>query len=658
MDGSLLPGSAGPIDAWNNGLLLQLLQNLPVGAYACDREGQIVFCNEPAVQLWGRTPRLNDPAERYTGSFHLLSVDGQPISREECWAARALRDGRSCNRVQVVFERPDGTRTAAWAHTNVLRDLHGDVVGSVNILVDMTAWNSAQDADHLLASIVESSEDAIVSKDLTGRILSWNAGAERIFGYTAAEAIGAPITMIIPPELHGEEVEILRRLRRGERIQHFETTRMDKQGRRKSISLSVSPVRGSDGRIVAAAKVARDITIQKQAEAENARLYAELTQKDRRKDEFLAMLAHELRNPLAPLMNSVHIMRLSDDLTPGVERLCQIMETQIGHLVRLVDDLLEVSRIAGGKIDLKREPVELAGIVRTAVETSRPYLESARHQLAMQLPTEPIMLDADPVRLSQVVSNLLNNAAKYTDPGGQIWLSVALEEAQVVLTVRDNGAGIPPEMLPYVFEMFSQVERTRVRAQGGLGLGLAVSRNLVELHGGTISAHSDGPGQGSEFQVRLPVAPAVAPQTGSKPDPVQERPHLPRRRILIVDDTRINVYTLGKLLEALDQEVLTACDATTALQLACEKRPDLVISDIGMPDMDGYELARKLRELNECRSAVLVALTGYGQADDRKQALEAGYDAHLIKPVSVQTLQTLLESLPECSQARTRLNAC
>ena len=502
----------------------------------------------------------------------------------------------------------------------------------------------------LLASIVESSEDAIVSKDLDGRILTWNAGAERIFGYTAEEAVGSPISLIIPLELHAEEESILERLRRGERIETFETTRIDKHGRRKAVSLSVSPVRDADGRVVAAAKVARDITDQKRAEAENARLCAELREADRRKDEFLAVLAHELRNPLAPLTNALHILRLSDDLPPGVEKLRDIMETQVGHLVRLVDDLLEVSRIAGGKTELRREPVELSSIVRTAVETSRPLIEAAGHQLAIQVAPEPIVLDADPVRLAQVLSNLLNNAAKYTDTGGQLWLTAALEAGSAVLTVRDNGAGITVDMLPHVFDMFAQVEQTRTKAQGGLGLGLAVSRTLVELHGGTITAQSDGPGCGSQFVVRLPVA---APRTSAAPPsnaPLPDRATLPQRRILVVDDTRVAVYTLGKLLEALGQEVLLAYDAETALQTAQVSQPDLVISDIGMPGMDGYELARQLRRLPELSSAVLVALTGYGQDSDRRRALESGFDAHLVKPVSVQDLQHLLESLPEIAR--------
>lgn len=535
-----------------------------------------------------------------------------------------------------------------------------DEIGKTNLTDDPGSHSLLrEDAARLLASIVESSEDAIVSKDLNGRILTWNTGAERIFGYTAAEAVGSQITLIIPPELHDEERSILERLRRGERIEHFETWRVDKLGRRKAISLSVSPVRDASGRIVGAAKVARDITAQQAAAAENARLCEELRAADRRKDEFLAVLAHELRNPLAPLANALHIMRLSDDLSPAVERLRGIMETQVQHLARLVDDLLEVSRITEGKIELRKEPVELASIVRSAVETSRPLIESAGHQLAIQVPPEPIRLDADGVRLAQVVANLLNNAAKYTNPGGQIWLTAGVECGSLFISVRDNGMGIDAEMLPRVFDLYAQVEQSRPRAQGGLGLGLAVARRLVELHGGAIEAHSEGPGCGSQFLVRLPLAEAPALAASCAESVLRTVPRsLPRRRVLVVDDTRVAAYTLGRLLEALGQDVTVACDAHAALDAAQGCRPDLVISDIAMPGTDGYELVRQLRRTPGLEQTAMAALTGYGQESDRRRALAAGFDAHLIKPISVQALQDLLESLPAPDANRPAATHC
>jgi CheY-like chemotaxis protein/anti-sigma regulatory factor (Ser/Thr protein kinase) len=306
---------------------------------------------------------------------------------------------------------------------------------------------------------------------------------------------------------------------------------------------------------------------------------------------------------------------------------------------------LEVSRITRGKIEVRKEPVELVAVLGTAVETSRPLIEAARHQLAIQVSPETMTLLADPVRLAQVVSNLLNNAAKYTEEGGQIWLSARREGQEAVICVRDNGMGISGEMLPRVFEMFAQVDCTLQRAQGGLGIGLTLAKNLVQMHEGCIEAHSEGPGKGSEFIVRLPLMP-VPPHSGAEPPSQPEgAADLPRCRVLVVDDTRAAVFTLGKLLEAMGQRVFTAQDANSALACAREERPDVVFSDIGMPGMDGYELARRLRHEPGLEKVVLVALTGYGQDSDRQKAKEAGFDFHLVKPVGLDELREVLSAL-------------
>jgi CheY-like chemotaxis protein/two-component sensor histidine kinase len=338
---------------------------------------------------------------------------------------------------------------------------------------------------------------------------------------------------------------------------------------------------------------------------------------------------------------------MSDGADPTGERVYEIMERQVGHLVRLVDDLLDASRITHGKIELQKRMAELAVIVESAVEASRPFIDAARHQLAISLPQDPVSLEADPVRLSQVITNLLTNAAKYMDNGGQIWLTVRREGCEAVVSVRDTGIGIPPDMLPRVFDMFAQVDKTSGRAQGGLGIGLSLARRLVEMHGGRIEAFSEGPGQGSEFIVRLPVRPlaahSVAAQWGATPT---DRTSLPARRILVVDDTRAAVYTLGKLLEKMGQHVRAVESAEAALEAARQERPDVVISDIAMPNMSGYELARRIREEPELEDVILIALTGFGQESDRQQAKEAGFDFHLIKPVGIEALRDLLASLP------------
>lgn len=624
----------------------QLLEHLPAGAYTCDPEGRITYFNKQAEEIWGRAPKLNDPVDRFCGSFKLFAIDGAPLPHAECWTALALRTGEAFNGQEILIERQDGSRIFALAHANPLFDDAKTLIGAVNVLVDITDHRRDEAATAQLAAIVESSEDAIVSKTLEGRILSWNTGAERLFGYRAHEAIGAPITLIIPPEKRHEEGYILSKLRQGERIEHFDTVRVTKDGRRIDISLTVSPVRDRAGRIIGASKIARDITFRKQAEQSLAILHDRLREADRVKDEFLATLAHELRNPLAPLTNALNILRISEDLSPGVETLREIMERQVHHLTRLVDELLEVSRITRGKIELRKEPVELAAIIRGALETSRPLIESAGHQLAICIDPEPLTLQADPVRLTQVISNLLNNAAKYTENGGQLWLSVKRKGDEAIVSVRDNGLGIPAEMLPRVFEMFTQVDRTLQRAQGGLGIGLSLARRLVEMHGGRIDALSRGQGQGSEFVVSLPLAGTTQQEPHDSP-PRSRAVQLPARQILIVDDSRAAAYTLGKLLESLGQTVRTACDGATALDSVRSAPPDVVISDIGMPNMSGLELARRLRDESGLHDVVLVALTGYGQESDRQRSIAAGFDYHLVKPVSLDALQSLLASLPD-----------
>ncbi len=389
-----------------------------------------------------------------------------------------------------------------------------------------------------------------------------------------------------------------------------------------------------------------DVTQRRQLEEHLRKMAADLAESNHRKDDFLATLAHELRNPLAPIRNSLHLFRLSGEISPSLNTVREIMERQVDQMVRLIDDLLDVSRISYGKIELQKEVVELVTIVSTAVETARPLIDAAGHQLALSLPAEPIILDADPVRLAQTIGNLLNNAAKYTKPGGQIWLTARREGNEAVISVRDTGLGISAEMLPQVFDMLAQVDRTLTRAQGGLGIGLTLAKTFIEMHGGRIEAHSDGPDLGSEFVVRLPMLLELARRpafTSSMPD---SRTFAARRRILVVDDTKAAGYVLGKLLETMGQQVRTAHSAATALESIRQDRPDVVISDIGMPDIDGYELARRLRKEPGLEGLILVALTGYGQDRDKQRAKAAGFDYHLVKPVGLQALQDLLTSLP------------
>jgi CheY-like chemotaxis protein/two-component sensor histidine kinase len=324
-----------------------------------------------------------------------------------------------------------------------------------------------------------------------------------------------------------------------------------------------------------------------------------------------------------------------------------MMERQVSHMVRLVDDLLEVSRITRGKIDLRKERVELSTVLRSAVETSRPLIEAARHQLTVDLPAEPLILEADPVRISQVVANLLNNAAKYTEEAGAIWLTARRDGSAALVSVRDSGLGIPAAMLPRVFDMFAQVDRTLKRSQGGLGIGLTLARTLVEMHGGRIEARSEGAGHGSEFTIRLPLAAAACPGTEARSSEGAHQAAGPsQRRVLVVDDNRDAADSFGMLLKYLGADAYVVYDGPSALEALSVYRPSLVFLDIGMPGMDGHEVARNVRRAPEFRDVTLIAMTGWGQEEDRRRSKAAGFDQHLVKPANAEAVQALLASLP------------
>ena len=376
---------------------------------------------------------------------------------------------------------------------------------------------------------------------------------------------------------------------------------------------------------------------------ENARLYKDIEQADRQKNEFLSMLAHELRNPLAPIRNSVAVLRMHRDRAPEAAWAQDVIDRQVSHLVRLVDDLLDVSRITRGKIRLEFEQVEVATIINNAVETSRPNIEAGGHQLEVQIPDSPIWISADQARISQVLANLLNNAAKYTPDGGLIRISAALERDEVVFRVRDNGVGIPPEMLAKVFDLFTQVDRSLDRSQGGLGIGLTLVQRLIEMHGGRVEASSAGPGQGSEFVVRLPAS--TAPQTHRETDQSQEAfAALGRLRILVVDDNVDAADSLAKLLRLGGHQIRIAYDGTAALEAAETFRPQAVVLDLGLPGIDGYEVARRLREDGANSATLLIALSGYGRQEDIDRSGEVGFDHHLVKPVDYEALLRILYS--------------
>ena len=388
-----------------------------------------------------------------------------------------------------------------------------------------------------------------------------------------------------------------------------------------------------------------DITERKRIEQELRHLAAELSEADRRKDEFLATLAHELRNPLAPVRNAVEILRLKSENEPELRRGQEVIERQLGHLTRLIDDLLDISRITRNKLELRKETVRLADVIRGAVESSRPAIDECGHELTVTLPPEPIDLNGDMVRLTQVFMNLLNNAAKYTPARGRIWLTAERQANEAVVSVRDTGIGISPKKLPQLFEMFFQIETTLERSHGGLGIGLWLVRRLVELHGGSVEARSEGLNKGSEFIVRLPILveqSQVQSSEGSRP---MEKPAATGYRIVVVDDNHDSAESLAMLLRLSGNEVRTAHDGLEGVRVVEEVRPQVALLDIGMPKLNGYEACRRIREQPWGKDLVLIALTGWGQEEDRRRTEEAGFDAHTVKPVDHSTLMNLLAKL-------------
>jgi len=470
-------------------------------------------------------------------------------------------------------------------------------------------------------------------KDLDGRYVYANDAAEKAFRTPRAELYGKTDKEVFPPETAAQFRDNDQRALASESgIQTIETMEHADGIHHHSI-VSKFPISGSDGKTVLVGGVAIDIT-------ERMRAEEALQESDRRKNEFLAMLAHELRNPLAPIRNALQIMRLTGRNGEAVHSASEMMERQVGQMVRLVDDLLDVSRISRGKIELRKRRVELASVVNHAVEAARSLYKSMNHELTVTLPPQPLYLNGDPTRLAQVVGNLLSNACKFTDKGGRIWLTVEQEGEQAVIRVRDSGIGIAADQLPRIFEMFRQVDTSLERSHGGLGIGLSLVKNLVEMHGGTAVVHSAGLGQGSEFVVRLPILVETA-KLPSEPT-VSEPTTTTARRILVVDDNRDSAESLAMLLKLSGNETHTAYDGLEAVEAAATFKPNLVLLDIGLPKLNGYDAARKIREQPWSKGMVLVALTGWGQEEDRQRSREAGFDGHIVKPVDLTALMKLL----------------
>jgi len=561
-------------------------------------------------------------------------LQDEPASRE---AFRALQQTGSIRYEDLPLESKTGIRREVEFVSNIYQENHRPVI-QCNIR-DITerkrAEKALRESEARLRAIVDGSLDGIVMADDEGAYVEANPSACGLFGLSKEELLGRRVPdFAAPGYLFDQTWQSFRT--NGRSQGEFRLVRPDGTARDLEFAATADVLPGRHMSIL------RDVTARKRLEEETQRHAVELGEADRRKDEFLAMLAHELRNPLAPIRNALQLVRLSDPAArPEVRQAYDIIERQVENLVRLVDDLLDVGRINSGKVQLQKERIDLAAVVARAIEGARPLIDARRHALTVHLPEAPVPVAADPVRLAQVLWNLLNNAAKYTPDGGRIALIVERGQDAVV-RIQDTGMGIAPEMLPRVFDLFTQMERTLDRAEGGLGIGLTLVRRLTEMHGGTVTAASAGAGLGSEFVVRLPILPdEIPPDQSTK---AAKTPVAPAsgRRILVVDDNRDAAESLATLLRLFGNDVRTVHDGRLALEVAAVYAPDVVLLDIGLPSLDGLEVCRRLRVRMGTRPLLIVAMTGYGQEDDRRRSEEAGFDAHLVKPVDLDALHELL----------------
>lgn len=508
------------------------------------------------------------------------------------------------------------------------------------------AEKTIREQRELLRITLNSIGDAIIATDANEIVTFINPVAQELIGGCEEECVGKPLPALfhIVNEETGQPAEspvakVIASGRVAGLANH--TILVSRDGTRRPIDDSAAPIRNESGQFVGVILVFRDITERRRLERELHQRSLDLVDRDRRKDEFLAVLAHELRNPLSPIANTLQMLRLQFASHPEIERAGAMMERQLNHLVRLVDDLLDVSRITRGKFELRKQSIELAAVVGRTVESVRSFMDERQHHLRIDLAAEAMQLEADPDRVEQVLANLLNNAAKYTPHGGEISLSAQREGGEIVLRVRDNGIGIRAEALPQLFDLFHQADRVPGRVSEGLGIGLTLVRNLVEMHGGSVSATSAGPNQGSEFVVRLPALRSPSgPAASISAEPL---PMVRPLRILVTDDNRDSAESMAMLLAVLGHETYTAYDGEQALQIAKDFPPQVIFLDIGLPHgLDGYELARRLRRQSGLEKVMLVAMTGYGQEEDRQKSKAAGFDHHLVKPADLIEINRLL----------------
>lgn len=565
--------------------------------------------------------------------------------------------------------------------TQQIADLERALMGAIVTSTEALSSDAIDRARALLAAIVTSSEDAIISKTLDGIVTSWNIAAERLFGFSATEMIGQSITRVIPDDLQYEETEILAKLRRGERIDRYETIRLRKDGQKLEISLTISPIRDGSGKVVGAAKIAHDITARRRAERElldrEAQLSKLVAERDffleseraarseaehlsHMKDEFLATLSHELRTPLNAIQGWATLLREHRARPEDLDRGLEAIERNVRVQVQIVNDLLDMSRIISGKIHLEVQPVYLHEVLGNAIETVRQSATAKGIRVQPMLDSRIGLVRGDPNRLQQVWWNLLSNSIKFTPKGGRIQVVLERINSHAEISIEDTGIGISAEFLPHVFDRFRQEDPSTTRRYGGLGLGLSIVKSLVELHGGTVRVKSPGEDQGSTFVVTLPISHVRADDrstgstqtTSSHPLDAIELPRLDNVRVLIVDDEADGRALVARILENRGARPVCAASAAEALELLAGEPFDLLLSDIGMPDMDGFELIRQVRQLDKSRSGPIpaVAITAYARTEDRQRSLLAGFHMHISKPIEARELVASIAGLIHLSQ--------
>jgi PAS domain S-box-containing protein len=598
-----------------------------------DLDGIIQTWNAGAERLFGYT------ADEVVGRPVTMLMPPDRVNEEPGILARIAR-GERIEHYETVRRRKDGTLVEVSLSISPIRDLSGRVIGASKIGRNISERRQAEETAAYLAAIVSSSTDAIVGKTLDGIVRSWNGAAERLFGYRADEAIGRSITLIVPPERLHEEDDVLRRIRRGERVEHYETVRVRKDGTEVEVSLTISPVRNAAGDIIGASKIARDITERRLYEKEREVLLArerearaEAEAVNRAKDDFLATLSHELRTPLNAILGWGHVLDRGRTDPKIVERALDTIMRSARQQAQLVEDLLDLSSIISGRFRLNPRPVDLVAVLTAALESVRPAIEAKGLRVETQFDPSVGAVSGDPGRLEQVFWNLLSNSAKFTPKGGTVRVRLAGAPSRAIVTVSDTGIGIRPDVLPSIFDRFRQGDSSITRAHGGLGLGLAIVKQLVELHGGTAEGSSPGEGLGATFTVSLPV---MAVRTTGRPGRVARLEPSARcdgLTVLVVDDDPDGRELIALLLRDCGAEVTVAGSAAEALSALERVRPGVLISDLAMPGVDGYELARRVRASPHGANVAALALTAHANAEARANAFVAGFDTYVAKPV-------------------------